>query len=114
MNDCIFCKIIAGDIPTKKIYEDEEMLAFNDIRPQAPVHFLLIPKKHIASLLDAETEDAPMLGRLLLKAKELAAELGCGEKGGRFVINAKQHGGQTVDHLHLHILGGRYLRWPPG
>jgi len=114
MNDCIFCKIIAGEIPAKKIYEDNEMLAFHDVKPQAPIHFLLIPKKHIKSIMDLEPEDSALAGRLLVKAQELAKELGCEEMGGRFVINAKRHGGQTVDHLHIHILGGRYLRWPPG
>jgi len=114
MSNCIFCKIIAGEIPSKKIFEDSEMLAFHDVNPQAPVHFLIIPKKHITSLLDVEPEDTEMLGRLLVKAQELAKELGCTNKGGRFVINAKQHGGQTVDHLHLHVLGGRFLSWPPG
>jgi len=114
MSDCVFCKIIAGEIPANKIYEDDEMLAFNDINPQAPIHFLLIPKKHIKSLLDITPEDTAILGRLLVKAQELAKELGCEDDGGRFVINAKRHGGQTVDHLHLHILSGRYLKWPPG
>ena len=114
MSNCIFCKIIEGEIPCKKLYEDDEMLAFNDARPMAPVHFLLIPKKHIQSLLDLEAEDAAMAGRLLFKAQELAKEQGCGENGARFVINAKRHGGQTVDHLHIHILGGRFLTWPPG
>jgi len=114
MDDCIFCKIIAGEIPSKKIYEDDEMLAFNDITPKAPVHILLIPKKHIKSLLDLDPEDTVLAGRLLYKAQELAKEMGCGEKGARFIINAKKHGGQTVDHLHIHILGGRFMRWPPG
>jgi len=114
MSGCIFCKIINGEIPAQKLYEDDEMLAFNDARPMAPVHFLLIPKKHIQSLLDLEAEDAALAGRLLFKAQELAKEQGCGENGARFVINAKRHGGQTVDHLHIHILGGRFLTWPPG
>ena len=113
-DDCIFCKIIKGEIPGKKVYEDDEMLAFHDLRPMAPVHVLLIPKKHITSLLELETEDITLAGRLLYKAQELAREQGCGENGARFVINAKRHGGQTVDHLHIHILGGRALGWPPG
>jgi histidine triad (HIT) family protein len=112
MRDCIFCKIIAGEIPGRKIYEDEEMLAFHDITPQAPVHFLLVPKKHIPSIM--EMEDSALAGRLILKARELAKGLGCGEKGARFVINCKSDGGQTVDHLHIHVLGGRALGWPPG
>jgi histidine triad (HIT) family protein len=114
MSDCIFCKIIAGDIPGKKIYEDDEMFAFHDITPQAPVHFLIVPKKHIRNIMELEPEDAALAGRLLNKAQELAKELGCEEKGARFVINANSDGGQTVDHLHIHILGGRQLGWPPG
>jgi len=114
MNDCIFCKIIKGEIPSKKIYEDDEIFAFYDITPKAPTHFLVIPKKHIKSLLMAEAEDTALLGRLLNKAQELARELGCGENGARFVINAGRDGGQTVDHLHIHVLGGRLLGWPPG
>ena len=90
------------------------MLAFHDITPMAPVHFLLIPKKHIKNLLELEAGDAALAGRLLGKAQELAKEQGCAEKGARFVINAKSDGGQTVDHLHIHILGGRALGWPPG
>ena len=114
MSDCIFCRIIKGEIPGKKIYEDDEMLAFHDITPMAPVHFLLIPKKHIKSLFHLEAEDIALAGRLLGKARELAKEQGCAENGARFVINAGRDGGQTVDHLHLHILGGRALGWPPG
>jgi len=114
MSDCIFCKIIAGEIPGKKIYEDDEMLAFHDINPMAPVHFLIIPKKHLGSLFEVEETDTPLLGRLLKKAQELARQQGCDEKGGRFVINTKTDGGQTVDHLHIHFLGGRALGWPPG
>jgi histidine triad (HIT) family protein len=114
MSDCIFCKIAAGEIPCKKIYEDSEMLAFHDINPMAPVHFLVIPKRHIKSLMDMGEGDAALVGRLLDKAQELAKQQGCEEKGGRFVINAKSDGGQTVDHLHVHILGGHALGWPPG
>jgi len=109
MGNCIFCRIIAGEIPSKKLYEDDEMLAFYDIKPVSPVHFLVVPKKHIDNLLELETEDAPLVGRLIFKAQELAKEQGCGEKGGRFVINAKTDGGQTVDHLHIHFIGGRTL-----
>ncbi|MDR2792703.1 MAG: histidine triad nucleotide-binding protein [Treponema sp.] len=114
MSDCIFCKIINGEIPSKKIYEDDEIFAFHDIIPQSPVHFLLIPKRHIGNIMETEINDAPLLGKLLYKAQELAVALGCGENGARFVINCKEDGGQTVDHLHLHVLGGRYLDWPPG
>jgi histidine triad (HIT) family protein len=114
MSDCIFCKIAAGEVPAAKIYEDDEMLAFRDASPQAPVHFLVIPKHHIGSLLDCAAADAGLLGRLLLRAKEAALSLGCGGKGARFVINCGQDGGQTVGHLHIHALGGRVLSWPPG
>jgi len=114
MSDCIFCKIIKGEIPSKKVYEDDELFAFHDINPAAPVHFLVIPKKHIKNLMMAEAEDTALLGRLLNKAQELAQEMGCSEKGARFVINAGRDGGQTVDHLHIHVLGGRLLGWPPG
>ena len=111
---CIFCKIISGEIPSKKIYEDDEVLAFHDINAQAPVHFLIVPKKHIPDIMETSAEDTALLGNLLFRAQKLAAELGCKENGFRLVINCKSHGGQTVDHLHLHILGGRYLSWPPG
>jgi histidine triad (HIT) family protein len=114
MSECLFCKIAAGEIPCKKIYEDPEMLAFHDINPMAPVHFLVIPRKHIKSLMDIEAGDATLVGRMFDKAQELAKQLGCETQGGRFVINAKSDGGQTVDHLHIHILGGRVLGWPPG
>ena len=114
MDNCIFCKIIKGEIPSKKIFEDDEMLAFHDITPQAPIHFLLIPKHHISNITEINAADSALLGRLLFKAQELAVSLGCGENGARFVINCKSHGGQTVDHLHLHVLGGRTLGWPPG
>ena len=114
MNDCIFCKIIEGEISCNKLYDDDEMIAFQDITPMAPVHFLLAPKKHITSLLEMEAEDVALAGRLLNKAQELAKAHKCGENGARFVINAKRDGGQTVDHLHIHVLGGRALGWPPG
>ena len=112
--NCIFCKIIAGEIPAGKIYEDDEMLAFFDVNPVAPVHFLVIPKKHIENMLALEAEDAALIGRLFYKAQELAKQQGCEEKGGRFIVNAKSDGGQTVHHLHIHFIGGRSLGWPPG
>ncbi|MDR1388841.1 MAG: histidine triad nucleotide-binding protein [Treponema sp.] len=114
MSDCLFCKIIAGEIPGKKIYEDDEIYAFHDISPQAPVHFLVVPKKHIPTLMDASLDDAALLGRLVHKGQELLASLGCAQKGGRFVFNCKEDGMQTVPHIHLHVLGGRTLLWPPG
>ena len=114
MDDCIFCKIAKGEIPVNKIFEDDELFAFHDAAPQAPLHFLVIPKKHIRNIMEIPAEDAALTGKLLNTAQELAVKLGCGEKGGRFVINCKSDGGQTVDHLHVHVLGGRALGWPPG
>ncbi|MDR0503963.1 MAG: histidine triad nucleotide-binding protein [Treponema sp.] len=109
MSDCIFCKIIAGEIPSKKCYEDDEIIAFHDIHPVAPVHFLVVPKKHINSLMELEEADTPLVGRMLFKAQEIAKEQGCAEKGGRFILNAKKDGGQTIDHLHVHFIGGKTL-----
>jgi histidine triad (HIT) family protein len=111
--ECIFCRIVAGEIPSKKVKEDSEILAFHDIDPKAPTHILVIPKKHLASLAHSVTEDAPLLGRLLQAAAEVAQEQGLG-KGYRVVISTGPEGGQTVDHLHLHVLGGRQMHWPPG
>ena len=101
-------------MPGKKLYEDDDLLAFHDISPQAPVHFLVIPKKHIINVMELKPEDTELMGKLLFKAQKLLAEQGCSENGGRFVFNCKSHGLQTVDHVHLHVLGGRKLRWPPG
>jgi histidine triad (HIT) family protein len=114
MGDCIFCGIIAGEVPAKKMYEDEDVYAFHDISPQAPVHFLVIPKKHIVGLMETKPEDAAILGKLIYRAQVLLSEQGCAEKGGRFVINCKSDGMQTVEHIHVHVLGGRQLGWPPG
>lgn len=114
MKECLFCRIVSGEIPSKKIYEDDEIFAFNDINPMSPVHFLVIPKKHISSLLELEERDAALIGKMFYKAQEIAKQQGCEKDGGRFVINAKRDGGQTVDHLHIHFLGGRSLDWPPG
>ena len=113
-DDCLFCKIIAGEIPSNKVYEDRDVYAFHDISPAAPTHILIIPKKHIAAVKDASSEDAELLGRLTLKAAEIARKHGLEEDGYRFVINTGSDGGQTVFHIHLHILGGRRLTWPPG
>ncbi len=113
MKDCVFCKIVRGEIPAKKVYEDEEYLAFHDIDPQAPVHILIIPKKHIESLDAAGEEYRSLLGGLLLVARKVAEDMKL-EKGYRLVINTGPDGGQAVFHLHLHLLGGRALAWPPG
>jgi len=106
MSDCIFCKIVEGKIPCKKVYEDEDMLAFHDINPQAPVHFMIIPKKHVASLAHAGDADAPVLGRMLAAAGRLAREQGAPD-GFRTIINTGRIGRQDVYHLHIHILGGK-------
>jgi histidine triad (HIT) family protein len=111
--ECLFCKIAAGSIPAKRMYEDELCLAFADINPQAPVHVLVIPKEHIASTARAEEAHAPLLGHLIAKAAQIAREAGL-DKGYRLVINTGEDGGQTVDHLHVHLLGGRHMSWPPG
>lgn len=111
--DTIFSKIIRREIPADIVYEDDLSLAFKDIQPQAPVHILVIPKKPIPKLADAEPEDHKILGHLLLVAKRVAEQLGL-SNGYRVVINNGDDGGQTVYHLHLHILGGRQMRWPPG
>ncbi|MEN3109897.1 histidine triad nucleotide-binding protein [Uliginosibacterium paludis] len=108
MSDCIFCRIIRGEIPCSKVYEDDEILAFRDIHPQAAVHALIIPKKHVATLADASPEDAEVLGRMLVLAPRIAKELGAGE-GFRSIINTGKHGGQEVYHLHMHILGGQQM-----
>ncbi len=105
MSDCLFCRIVAGDIPSQKVYEDEEMLAFRDISPARPVHVLLIPKKHIASLISADSEDAPLLGRMLVRANAIAVAEGSPE-GFRVIINNGRVGQQEVPHLHIHVVGG--------
>ena len=112
MDDCLFCKIGSGEIPSKKIYEDDQCMAFYDIAPAAPVHALVIPKQHISSILAADDEG--LLGHLLAVARNVAKENGLAEDGFRLVINTGENGGQTVKHLHIHILGGRSLAWPPG
>lgn len=111
--ECLFCRIVAGSIPAKRVYEDAECLAFADIHPQAPTHLLIIPKEHIGSTADAEETHAPLLGHLVAKAAQIAREQGLG-KGHRLVINTGEDGGQTVEHLHIHLLGGRQMHWPPG
>lgn len=111
--DCLFCKIVNGDIPARKLYEDDLVVAFHDIAPQAPVHFLVIPKKHIATLNDMDEDDRALLGHIVYTAQRLAREQGCAE-GFRVVMNCNEQGGQTVYHIHMHVLGQRQLHWPPG
>jgi histidine triad (HIT) family protein len=113
MSDCLFCKLGAKEIPAKLVYEDADIFAFEDIHPQSPTHLLISPRKHLVSLNDATEEDAALLGRMLLVAKQLAAERGI-TSGYRIVINNGPGAGQSVDHLHVHVLGGRAMRWPPG
>jgi histidine triad (HIT) family protein len=114
MNEhCLFCKIIAGHIPADKLYEDDEFLAFRDITPQAPVHFLVIPKKHIVGPSFMEAEDEQLIGKMMRIGSQIAADLGLAD-GFRLVFNNGPAAGQTVFHIHLHILGGRQLQWPPG
>jgi histidine triad (HIT) family protein len=111
--DCLFCKIVAGTIPAKRVYEDDLCLCFADIHPEAPTHLLVIPKEHIASQAHAQAEHAPLLGRLMATAADIARNSHL-DRGYRVVINTGPDGGQTVDHLHLHLLGGRAMTWPPG
>lgn len=113
MPDCIFCRIIRGEAPARKVYEDERAFVFEDINPQAPTHVLIIPKKHIVGLKQAQPEDAEIIGYLHLMAAQLARQRGI-EDGYRTVFNVGPGAGQSVFHLHLHLLGGRSLRWPPG
>lgn len=112
--DCLFCKIIAGEIPSAKVYENDRVYAFRDINPEAPVHVLIVPKEHIASANELTAENAGIIADIFLAAKEIAAREGIAEGGYRIVNNCGADGGQTVGHLHFHMLGGRSLAWPPG
>jgi histidine triad (HIT) family protein len=114
MDNCLFCKIANHEIPADILYEDDSVMAFRDISPQAPVHFLVIPKKHIDNIMEIKESDKELLGNMLFHAQKIAKNEGCEEKGARFVLNCKTDGGQTVNHIHLHILGKRMLYWPPG
>jgi histidine triad (HIT) family protein len=114
MSDCIFCKIAAGDIAADLVHEDDQIVAFRDITPQAPTHILVIPRRHIPTLNDAGDEHVELLGRLQRVAVEIAHREGIGERGFRLVTNCLEEAGQAVFHLHLHLLGGRRLSWPPG
>ena len=114
MTDCIFCKIIAGEIPGDIVYQDDDVLAFRDLNPQAPTHILVIPKEHIATTNDIQPAQAELAGKLILAAQHIAGEEGIAESGYRTVLNCNAGAGQTVFHIHLHLLGGRPLGWPPG
>lgn len=112
--NCLFCKMVSGEIKTEKVYEDTQVLAFKDINPQAPMHVLVIPKRHIATLNDLEKTDAELIGKLYMTATQLAQSHGVAEAGYRTVMNCNAAAGQSVFHIHLHVLGGRPMRWPPG
>lgn len=114
MDNCIFCKIAAGEIPADRVYQDETVVAFRDLNPQAPVHILVIPRKHIPTLNDLGPGDEAVIGRLCGAAREIAAAEGFAEAGYRTVLNCNEAGGQTVFHIHLHLLAGRMMHWPPG
>ncbi len=111
---CLFCKIAAGEIPAKLVYEEKHIIAFHDIAPQAPHHILIIPRKHIATINDIQLEDNELIGDMMLVAKKLAADLKMADPGYRVIMNCNQNGGQAVYHIHFHLLGGRQMGWPPG
>ncbi len=113
-SNCLFCRIVRKEIPAKTLHEDEHCVAFSDINPQAPTHFLVIPKKHIPTLMDLSPGDSAVIGHMLQVVQALAKKQGIAENGFRVVNNIRENGGQTVYHLHLHVLGGRALGWPPG
>lgn len=112
--DCVFCKIINKEIPSDIIYEDSDVIAFNDLDPQAPIHFLVIPKKHIQSIATLEEADSQIISHVFATIKKIASEIGLDENGYRVVTNVGEDGGQSVPHLHFHVLGGRGFKWPPG
>lgn len=114
MSNCIFCRIASGEIPANVVYEDEHVVAFRDLNPQAPTHVLVVPRRHIATLNDVGETDAELIGRMYLAAQAVAARDGIAEPGYRTVFNCNAEAGQTVFHLHLHVLGGRVMEWPPG
>ncbi len=114
MNECLFCKMVSGVIPCDKVHENEYVLAFRDIDPKAPTHILIIPKKHITTLNEINKSDQDLLGELLLTAKKIAKDEGINASGYRTVFNCNSDGGQTVFHIHMHLLGGRPMAWPPG
>jgi len=114
MTDCLFCKFVSGEFKPDVVYESDDVLAFNDINPQAPTHILIIPKKHIATINDVELEDEALVGKLYSVAKHIAKEKEFSEEGYRVVMNCNEAAGQTVFHIHLHLLAGRQFSWPPG
>jgi histidine triad (HIT) family protein len=114
MSDCLFCKIVAGQIPGAIVYQDERLVAFKDINPQAPMHVLIVPRRHISTLNALQADDDGLVGEMVRRAAALAADGGYAERGYRTIFNCNAEAGQTVFHIHLHVLGGRTLGWPPG
>jgi len=114
MQPCLFCKMSAGEIPASIAYENDELMVVHDINPQAPIHLLVLPKRHLATINDCGSEDDGLLGRMILSAKQQAHQLGLSEAGYRLVFNVNSGGGQEIYHIHLHVLGGRQMTWPPG
>lgn len=114
VTDCLFCRIAAGEIPATLVHLDDHVVAFRDINPMAPVHILVIPRRHVASLDDVQAADGPLLGAMLLAIRDIARKEGIASDGYRTVVNTGADGGQTMHHLHLHVLGGRAMTWPPG
>lgn len=114
MSDCLFCKMAAGEIQPDIVYQDDDVIAFRDINPQAPTHVLIIPRRHISTINDMQGTDAALTGKLFLAAAQVAQQEGIAEQGYRTVMNCNAAAGQTVFHMHLHMLGGREMRWPPG
>lgn len=114
VSDCIFCKIVSKEIPAKVVFENDRVVAFHDVTPRAPIHVLIIPKEHIASVDELSEKSAPLLGEMTLSAQKLARDLGLQPSGYRIVMNTGKNAGQSVFHLHMHVLGGRPMDWPPG
>jgi histidine triad (HIT) family protein len=112
--ECLFCKIVSGEIPAKRVHENEHVVAFHDIHPQAPVHALVVPRRHLIGIHEATIEDTALLGQVMLAGRDVAEKLGLADDGYRLVVNNGVNAGQSVMHLHLHVLGGRVLAWPPG
>jgi histidine triad (HIT) family protein len=111
---CLFCEIAAGRAPSRTVHEDDRLVAFDDVRPQAPTHVLVIPRRHVSSLVDLAADDDGLVGAMLRTARDIASRLGLGERGFRLVMNCGEDAGESVHHIHLHLLGGRRLAWPPG
>ena len=114
MSDCLFCKMISGDIAPDTVYEDDEVLAFRDISPQAPTHVLVIPKQHVSTINDIDDSNSHLVGKMMMAAARVAKQEGFAQSGYRTILNCNEDGGQTVFHIHLHLLGGRRMNWPPG